>query len=211
MKHKTLRILISLAVLTLVFTLLPIRGEEKIYSSVIRLHVIASSNSDTDQRMKLFVRDRLLSESRENLMPNGKTASEAFESLKGDGLSDILEAARLAVSDFCREEGISMPGVKVIAEKERYPMKKYEALCFPSGEYYSLRVIIGNGEGENWWCVLFPPLCFSAASGGESREEEFISVGLTPDEYNVISKEESPKYRVRFKILEWVESLFSSK
>ncbi len=206
--EKRIRILASVLLLVFVFAFLPIRGEEKIYESVIRLHVVANSNSETDQKMKLFVRDRVLSECREYLFGEGGNAKEVYASLREKGTEKIEESARSAVADFCDSEGIISPGVNVRIGEEHYPMKHYEALCFPSGEYFSLRIEIGDAAGENWWCVLFPPLCF-AASSGSAEKDDFISVGLTPDQYNVISNEEKPKYRIRFKILEWIEEVFA--
>jgi hypothetical protein len=128
----------------------------------------------------------------------------AYNSIDG-----VLCVANAAVEEFCSERGIDVPNVSVTLGDEKYPRRYYEGLAFPSGTYHSLRVIIGEGEGENWWCVLFPPLCFSAAS--EPNDSDFISVGLTPDQYNVISGEKSPKYRIRFRIIEWIEELFSDK
>ncbi len=209
MKRNNLRIIASSVILILIFTLLPIRGEEKLYEGVIRLHVVANSNSDTDQEMKLFVRDRILTECGQELMEKGKNASEAYEALLRNGSERIEECAHTAAADFCNSRRITVPKVNVKICRERYPLKNYQALSFPSGEYFSLQIILGEGMGENWWCVLFPPLCFAAASGGEAEKEDFISVGLSPEQYNVIAKEEEPKYRVRFKIIEWIEGLFS--
>ena len=204
---KKISVLLNLLTLALVLTALPIRGESDIYSSVIRLHIVANSNSDTDQEMKLYVRDRILTECGEDLVTEGKNANDAMERLSnGGGLDGVLDVANAALSEFCAERGLDTPDVKVTLGDEKYPRRYYEGLAFPSGTYHSLRVIIGDGEGENWWCVLFPPLCFSAAS--ETRDDDFISVGLTPDQYNVISGEEKPKYRIRFRIIEWIEELF---
>jgi stage II sporulation protein R len=206
-KMKRLRAALSIVTLILVLTVLPIRGEEAIYSSVIRLHIIANSNTDTDQQMKLYVRDRILELCGEELVSENKNARDAMKRMSEDGgLDGVLNVAKRAVSEFCTEREIPVPDVRITLGDEKYPRRYYEGLAFPSGTYHSLRVIIGEGEGENWWCVLFPPLCFSAAS--EPNDSDFISVGLTPDQYNVISGEEKPKYRVRFRIIEWIEELF---
>jgi stage II sporulation protein R len=207
---KKLSVLLNLLSLALVLTALPIRGEANIYSSVIRLHIIANSNTEADQEMKLFVRDRILAKCGETLVTEGGNANDAMERLScNGGLDGVLCVANAAVEEFCSERGIDVPNVSVTLGDEKYPRRYYEGLAFPSGTYHSLRVIIGEGEGENWWCVLFPPLCFSAAS--EPNDSDFISVGLTPDQYNVISGEKSPKYRIRFRIIEWIEELFSDK
>ena len=90
--------------------------------------------------------------------------------------------------------------------QESYPTREYERLAFPAGEYLSLRVMIGEAEGQNWWCVLFPPLCLHTAV---TPEEEMISVGFTPDQIKVLTDSDTPKYRLRFKLLELLGSLFS--
>jgi stage II sporulation protein R len=107
------------------------------------------------------------------------------------------------------EQGYDYP-VSVLLGKEEYPTRSYENCCFPGGTYVSLRVCIGEAEGQNWWCVLFPPLCLSAASANDdqSNEDAFISVGLTGEQYRVITETDNVKYRIRFKILESVQGLF---
>ena len=203
---KRINTILSLLTLLLVLTALPIRGEGDIYSSVIRLHIIANSNSYTDQEMKLFVRDRILAECGSELVSESGNAEDAMSKLsENGGLDNVTEAAKAALTEFCAERELEVPSVKVTIGDEKYPRRYYEGLAFPSGTYHSLRIIIGEGEGENWWCVLFPPLCFSASS--KVSDDDFISVGLTPDQYNVISGEEKPKYRVRFRIIEWIEEL----
>ena len=209
---KLFRVLLSLLTLLLVLTCFPIRGEAEIYDSVIRLHVIANSNSEEDQSMKLYVRDRLIEECAKKLIAEDKNAKAARTRLEKD-LDFVRLCAQRAVEEYCCRNAISdVPSVRCALGEERYPFRSYESLCFPAGQYISLRVVIGEGGGENWWCVLFPPLCFAAASEETEDtpdEEEFISVGLTPDQYGIISETEKPKYRIGFRILEWIESLFS--
>jgi stage II sporulation protein R len=207
---KKTELFLSIVLLLSVITLLPIRGEQEIYSSVIRLHVIANSNSESDQEMKLFVRDRILAECGDMLVCENENAKEAMRALSEEGaLGEVEAVANAAISDFCSQRGIEQPDVRITLGDEKYPRRYYEGLAFPAGTYYSLRIIIGEGSGENWWCVLFPPLCFSAAS--KPSDDDFISVGLTPDQYNVITGEEKPKYRIRFRIIEWIEELFDNK
>ena len=89
--------------------------------------------------------------------------------------------------------------------KEKYPTKNYESCAFPSGEYLSLRIKIGEASGENWWCVLFPPLCLSAATD----KDAFTSVGITDSQYQIITETDNPKYKIRFKLLESFEQLIN--
>lgn len=174
---------------------LPIHSEAAIYDNVLRLHVLANSDSSADQALKLEVRDRILEETA-TLFKDCKTKNEAREAVESN-LDKIREIAEQTV----RETGYEY-GVSVSLGEEEYPTKNYEECCFPAGEYLSLRVMIGEAEGENWWCVLFPPLCIDAA--GESREV-FAEVGLTDEQYSFITETDNPKYKVRFKLLEVIE------
>lgn len=174
---------------------LPIHSEAAIYDNVLRLHVLANSDSSADQSLKLEVRDRILEETA-TLFKDCKTKDEAREAVESN-LDKIREIAEQTV----REAGYDY-SVSVSLGEEEYPTKNYEECCFPAGEYLSLRVMIGEAEGENWWCVLFPPLCIDAA--GESREV-FAEVGLTDEQYSFITETDNPKYKVRFKLLEVIE------
>ena len=178
---------------------LPIHSEAAIYDNVLRLHVLANSDSSEDQALKLEVRDRILEETA-NLFKDCKTKDEAREAVESN-LDKIREVAEQTV----REAGYDY-SVSVSLGEEEYPTKNYEECCFPAGEYLSLRVMIGEAEGENWWCVLFPPLCIDAA--GESREV-FAEVGLTDEQYSFITETDNPKYKVRFKLLEVIEGALS--
>ncbi len=188
---------LTLALLFVLMGLLPVHGESEIYSNVLRLHVVANSDHPDDQRLKLQVRDAIL-ERADRLLTDSHSRAEAIEQVK-QNLDALTDAAELAIAEAGRTDS-----VRLELGQEVYPTKVYEACCFPSGTYASLRVIIGEGKGENWWCVLFPPMCLSAASG-ESAEEAFISVGLTSDQYRIITETDRPAYRARFRILEVVE------
>ena len=185
------------------FTVLPIHGEQEIYDSVVRLHVLANSDAEDDQALKLMVRDEVLRVTAPML--EGCESREQAEQILNDHSDEIASAAQAVVT----EQGYDYP-VSVLLGKEQYPTRNYESCCFPSGTYVSLRVCIGEAEGQNWWCVLFPPLCLSAASAddnGTSNEDAFISVGLTGEQYKVITETDNVKYRIRFKILETVQGL----
>ena len=178
---------------------LPIHSEAAIYDNVLRLHVLANSDSSEDQALKLEVRDRILEETA-TLFKDCKSKDEAREAVESN-LDKIREIAEQTV----REAGYEY-GVSVSLGEEEYPTKNYEECCFPAGEYLSLRVMIGEAEGENWWCVLFPPLCLDAA--GESREV-FAEVGLTDEQYSFITETDTAQYKVRFKLLEVIEGALS--
>ena len=199
------KIMIVICVLVLCVALcgfLPIHGEEKIYDSVVRLHVLANSDSDEDQALKLKVRDKVLSYV-SPLVIDCKSREEAANILFNE-LENIKKEARRAVLDNGYDYNVD-----VTLTREEYPTRNYESMSFPSGEYVSLRVMIGESEGKNWWCVLFPPLCLSAASDKKENEEAFISVGLTSDQYKIITETEDTKYQLRFKLLEVIEDLLN--
>ena len=195
---------LSLLFLTvMVLGLLPVRGEEKIYSDVLRLHVIANSDTEADQALKLRVRDGILAQLSTLLADCPDFA--AAEARLGD--ESVLRALRESAEEILQKEGARYP-VTVTLRQETYPRKRYEALCFPSGRYTSLRVQIGQAEGQNWWCVLFPQLCLNAASGSvEENEEEFIEAGFTPEPYKIVTESDEPRYEVKFKILELIEKI----
>ncbi len=182
--------------LAMVLSFLPIHGESELYSSVLRLHVIANSDSDADQELKLKVRDAVLSKSKEILC--GATSREEA----AQRISDACESLRACALAAVREAGYEY-GVSIELGVEEYPTRNYESCCFPAGKYLSLRIKLGDAEGKNWWCVLFPPLCLSAA--GDSAEG-FIEAGLSGEQYNIITETSSPKYKVRFKLLEALQN-----
>lgn len=198
MKRKILYLLLIICSSTLLFTLLPIHGEEKIYDSVIRLHVLANSDSAEDQALKIKVRDAILSEG-EQLFSTCSDRDEAISKMSAN-LGKIQKIAEECIAD----EGYDYP-VKIELGSEEYPTRNYENMSFPEGSYLSLRVSLGEGKGQNWWCVLFPPLCLDAATS--SAEDAFIAVGLNAEEYKIITEYDEPKYKVRFKILEAFDNI----
>ena len=198
MKRITVFVLVG-AVFFLIVGLLPVHGESEIYDSVVRLHVLANSDSEEDQALKLQVRDAVL-EITEPLLADCSDRDEAETVLRAN--LDLIEAtARETVRNAGLEDTVT-----VEFDEESYPERTYDSFCFPSGTYLSLRVSIGEGEGHNWWCCLFPPVCRAAASvPTRDAEQAFIAVGLTPDQYKIITESNSGVYRVRFKILEMIE------
>ena len=200
---KIQKILMLACVFTLCAALcnvLPIHGEEKIYESVVRLHVLANSDSDEDQALKLKVRDGVLSYVSPRVIDS--QSREEVERILQNELENIQKIAAETVA----REGYNY-SVLVTLTVEEYPTRNYEAMSFPSGEYISLRVMIGEAEGQNWWCVLFPPLCLSAASESVENEEAFIAVGLNSDQYKIITETDETTYYLRFKLLEALQGI----
>ena len=181
----------------LLFCILPIHGEGEIYGKVLRLHVIANSDSDLDQSLKLEVRDSVLKYTAP-LLREAESREEAAEVIMRNR-ADIEAVAQKRLELLgCRDT------VSLEVCTERYPMKNYESFCFPSGEYLSVKLMIGEAEGQNWWCVLFPKLCTDIAT---SKEDQFVAVGFTPDQYKIITESENSTYKIRFRLLEFFEEL----
>ena len=198
--QKSLALILTLCSLILLLGLLPVHGESEIYESVLRLHVLANSDGEEDQALKLKVRDAVLAKS-EELFANCATREEAIDLTKQS--LDVLENT---ARDALRAEG-STHSVRVELGEEVYPTRNYESFCFPAGTYVSLRIILGEGEGQNWWCVLYPPMCLSAASAKSEQSDAAITVGFTGEQYRVITETDTPTYRVRFRILEVFEEV----
>ena len=193
---RILTLSIFAAILLLLVGLLPVHGEEEIYEKVVRLHVLANSNSEEDQAVKLEVRDAILAVT-VPLLQNCQTREDAVLLLE-ENRTLLTDTARAVL----RERGFE-DTVHIEMGLESYPTRTYDSLCFPAGEYVSMRVSLGKGEGQNWWCCLFPPLCLDAATvGKEVAEDACISVGFTPTQYKIITESDQPVYRARFKILE---------
>ena len=127
------------------------------------------------------------------------------ERVINNNIDKISEAATECISG----EGYYY-SVDVCIVEERYPTRDYELLSLPSGKYLSLQVKIGEAEGQNWWCVLFPPLCLSAATQtAVDVGQTFVDIGLSGEQYKIITESDNVKYDVRFKILETIEGVLS--
>ena len=186
--------------LMLMVSVLPIHGEAEIYDNVIRLHVLANSDSKEDQALKLQVRDAVLDHTAP-LLAGVHDKEEAAARLQG-ALPELEQVCDARI----RALGYSA-SVSAELSEERYPRRTYESVALPAGEYLSLRVSIGEAKGENWWCVLFPPLCLSAAS--VDTKATCLAAGLSEEQYRLITDTGETKYKLRFKILEVAEGLFA--
>jgi stage II sporulation protein R len=180
-------------VLTLVFIVefFPYR-ESKVYSELIRLHILANSGSEEDIALKYEVRDAVLKES-ENIFIKCETSLEARETMEETGTR--IEK----IANSVLESKGKTYKAKAVWGKETYPERTYDHITLPAGEYYSLRILLGEGKGENWWCVLFPPLCI----GASAAEDEMKSVGIEGDAFKTFTSK-SIKYKFKFKLLEWL-------
>ena len=186
--------------------LLPVHGEAEIYEDVIRLHVLANSDTEEDQAHKLIVRDAVLAETHA-LLAETDTLEEACRTLSAS-LPRLEEVAAQTLRDL----GDSCP-VTVCLTEEQYPTRRYGDTIYPAGTYTSLQVRIGEAAGQNWWCVLYPSLCLSQSTGnaptlaGTQTKPKLL--GLTERQYTVITGQDANVCEVRLKLLETLESFLN--
>lgn len=171
---------------------LPIGDEAEIYDNTIRLHVLANSDTEHDQSVKLAVRDAVLGDIAE-LTAGAETVEEA-EAIISANIGYIRERALAALASLGEEMSVN-----VTLTEEYYPTREYEDFRLPAGTYTSLRILLGKAEGQNWWCVLYPELCTSGAKTGET----LIKTGFSKDQIDILTGGDTPKYRLKFKILEF--------
>lgn len=171
-----------------------IKTSESISQEVFRLHILANSDSDEDQSLKLKVRDKILTKS-ESLFINCKNLNDVINVSKNN--IDYFE--KLA-NECIKENGYNYE-TKVYVDKEYFNTREYEKITLPSGVYNALKIEIGEAKGHNWWCVMFPAICLPAVSDDE------INRILNEDEIELINN--NNKYEIRFKIVEIYEKIKS--
>lgn len=173
-----------------------------IADSVFRLHVIANSDSEEDQALKLKVRDELLSYM--NTLAKDCSSKEEVVALAKEHQAEFKAIAQKVISD----NGFSYPVTIQIGDSD-FPTKTYGDISLPAGTYDALRVQIGESKGKNWWCVMFPPLCFVDVSTGivpdDSKKE--MQESLSDEEYDLISKTDNDEIHFKFKLIEFFQNL----
>lgn len=178
----------------------PSLSDMEIYDNVIRLHVLANSDSEIDQEVKLIVRDGVLEKTRELLC--GISDREEAEKLITENIPEFEAEAE----SILRENGFFY-SAKVTLSKEKYPTRNYGGFSLPSGEYTSLRILLGEADGQNWWCVLFPSLCTPLGKTAEISESELTEAGLTPSQVKIITGK-SNEVKIKFRIIELISEWF---
>lgn len=171
-----------------------------IADSVFRLHVIANSNSDEDQNLKYIVRDKVI-EYMSSISQNASSKEEVIKIAKAN-----LDKIQAIASQTIRENGYTY-SVNVEVGNFSFPSKRYGDITLPPGYYDALRIKIGEAEGQNWWCVMFPPLCFVDVTSGVVPDEskEIMKENLSKEEFDLISKN-SNEVKVKFKIVEVLQN-----
>lgn len=179
---------------------------EDISESVFRLHVIANSDSQEDQNLKYKVRDKILEymneisidcSSKDEVIALAKENQEIFQNI---------------AKNVIKENGYDYD-VNVSIGNYEFPTKNYGDISLPAGNYDALRIEIGDAVGQNWWCVIFPPLCFVDVTSGVVPDEskETIKENLNDEEYNLISDTESPSIKFKFSLIEFFKGISFAK
>lgn len=171
--------------------------------SVFRLHVIANSDSQEDQNLKYKVRDSLIEYM--NTLVNPSYSKDDVIKIAKEHLNEFKNIAQNVI----KENGFDYP-VNVEIGNFAFSSKTYGDISFPSGFYDALKVEIGESKGQNWWCVMFPPLCFVDVTSGIVPEEskENLEDNLGTEEYDIISESNDNTYvNIKFKIIEFFENM----
>ncbi|MBQ2890925.1 MAG: stage II sporulation protein R [Clostridia bacterium] len=173
-------------------------AQQNIADSVLRLHIVANSNSEKDQSLKLIVRDSILEKA--GLLFDSSSSLSDSEKIARENLNYIEEIAK----ETLKKQGCFAP-VRAEIKDEAFPVKFYGDIILPSGKYRAVKITIGEGAGENWWCVMYPPMCNIENLTMESGKDK-LKDALKSDEYRMISSSSFP-CQIRFKIVDLVNSL----
>ena len=190
MKLKAIDISVFLTLIICIIATLSFENNCKgIREEVLRLHVIANSDETYDQELKLKVRDAVLR--------SGKTVFSGSEDIISaeNEIADKKEVILYSAVETVRNLGYDYD-VKLELTRSYFPTRTYDNLTLPAGYYKAVRIIIGEGKGKNWWCIMFPPLCLPSAT----KKDEIISDFLTDEEMDIVTSD--PDYEVRFWIIE---------
>ena len=197
MKKLTAALFIALVMTTAVVSYSDtVHGD--LENNLIRLHIIADSDDADAQNVKLMVRDAVISEVGEKLK------SADINESRVDIINNLGEIERIADRTLC-ENGFTYTSHAEYG-KFFFPRKQYDGITLPEGEYYGVRVVLGSGEGKNWWCVVYPPMCFTESSGGKLSEEsdERLRTELNTDSYDIITGT-GEGVEIRFGVVELVQ------
>lgn len=163
--------------------------QNEIADNVIRLHIIANSDDELDQNLKLKVRDAILK------YMNSKDFKD-YTSAYNNVSNNLADFNKIATSTL--RENNCYKNVRVEFKESLFPQKKYDFLTFPSGKYMALRIIIGDGDGHNWWCVMYPTLCFSETICSSNDAGLTLKESLSKESFSIIAN----KSKFKFKIVE---------
>ncbi len=169
--------------------------QENLCDNLIRLHIIANSDSGEDQAVKLKVRDAILEKAQKELEVSGK--DKIIENL-----GEIEETANRVLA----ENGFAYTAAAVYG-KFAFPRKEYKNMTLPAGDYYGVRVVLGSGAGHNWWCVMYPPMCVAdGAPRLDKKSEALLRESLSDEAYEIVTGTEKDVV-IKFKAVELVQEL----
>lgn len=198
-KNGTLLLMLCIVVaFIMIFVSDGFAAADTVREECLRLHVLADTDSEADQSVKLQVRDAILEETDE-LFQSCLTAAEAVSRA-----SERKEEIEAVAERVLRENGFSY-GAEVFIEEEYFSTRQYESVSLPAGNYTALKVVLGEGEGHNWWCVMFPPLCLPAVT--EKQEDSVYGV-FGENGGNLVTGKSG--YKVKFRIVEIVENIIEA-
>lgn len=192
MKNGILQFAATLLAVTFMVAVFPTEEDYRVYEDTLRLHILANSDSRVDQDLKIGVRDLILEKLGGEF--EGEEATSSALGITAEMLGEIKDMA----DEFLKESGADYGAVVTLA-KEWYETRDYKGFTLPRGYYSSLIISLGEGEGQNWWCILFPPMCTDLASeGGGENEGTIQQIGRD-------------KYSIKFKTMEILADLFKKK
>lgn len=198
MKKKIFTLAVSMLCAVMCIVTYASETNARLSRDIVRLHIIANSDSEEDQALKLRIRDRLLA----------ATSASATK----DDVTELLEDYERIAREEVLESGFDY---EVRAEYGRFyfPTKDYGGLTYPAGDYDAVRIIIGEGSGQNWWCVLFPPLCYVKGSVDSSAASEELKDMLSAEDYELITSGEGSRLpvKIKFKLVEVINSIGKEK
>ncbi len=169
---------------------------DEISDKLLRMHILANSNSDSDQSIKLKVRDFVIEYIDKNKLKDK------------NGVINSIKNMEREINDFLKENGADY-NCRVLISNSTFKTKEYSDLSIPAGEYQALKIILGEGKGENWWCIAYPPLCFTESVTGKISDDGnmLLSEKLNKEVYNII-KNNNMEYKIKFKTIELINSIF---
>lgn len=194
MKYKRLILILSLFIFTFIYFIYPYVEEKTsidLKESIIRFHIRANSDREEDQALKLKIRDEIL-----------KAMKEKFQGIKDIGesrriIKDNMEEMKYITERVIKEEGKDYE-VNISLGEDTFPTRKYGNLVLPAGSYETLLISLGEGRGQNWWCVMFPPLCFVDITHS-------VAYNLEKELGIEIKEDEEPTLKLKWKIVEFIK------
>lgn len=171
-------------------------AHKDIASSLVRLHIVAESDSEKDQETKLYVRDKILE--KYSFLQNCENAYQYTEAH-----TDEIECY---ANDVLRDIGAPY-GAKAECGNFYFPTKDYGEFTLPAGKYDAVRITLGSGGGKNWWCVMYPPLCFTSETKCEQKNKNLLRSSMSEEDYKLITNKDKPDIKLKFKIVEYIGKL----